>query len=383
MSPGLPRRRTDLWRGLRTIKEVVDGRISNSLLSVRSLDSSFPSIKKSLLPLDYTPIATPEAVTLPFMPQFCHLKQNTYQVPEAYTAVVPGMRHCAYENTLLDRHGNIIAESSNTYTQSKQFKWTAYILKKEEHINGCATLLRSASFRPVNDYYHVLIDNLPRLFAIHMQKFEPEQEIKLIAPDNVTPVEAFFLEKLGMRNLRIHVLPSNRIYRYENYIFSSFLTRQFSGYLPKEYLSFFSEKILPHRPGKKDKRVYISRSRAAHRRVTNEEEVLDILGKYGFKAYCFENMPFEEQIEIMYDAESIIAPHGAGLSNILFNRGGKVLELLGVSAMKPHYYYLSKSCGCQYDFLCFSSRNYIHDDFPVNVGRLRQKVESFIEGRKC
>ncbi|MBU1546128.1 MAG: glycosyltransferase family 61 protein [Proteobacteria bacterium] len=364
---------------MHTIKEVVDRQISSRFLTVKSLDESFPELKKQVLPLDYAPIETPEVIDMPFLPQCLHLRQSTYQIPQSYSAIIPDMKHCATENTLLDREGNIISESSNTYTQSKYFKWGSYFLKNDERISGTATLLRSASYRPLNDYYHVIIDNLPRLFVFAKQNFDLNEEIKLITVERITPLEDFFLKKLNIPGLKVHVVPKDRIYSFDNYIFSSFITRQFSGYIPKEYLSFFSDIILPKRPSRKDKRIYISRSQAGRRRVSNEDEVLAFLGKYGFEKYHFEKMSIEEQIETMYDAESIVAPHGAGLANVLFSRGSKVLELFGIREIKPNYYYLSKSCGCQYDFLCFPTCDHINDDFPVDIDRLRRKVEEFIE----
>nr|MBF0221951.1 glycosyltransferase family 61 protein [Desulfobulbaceae bacterium] len=372
-------KRSALWHNGRQIKELVGEKVSSRLLTVKSLEESFPELSRQILPFDYTPISTLEALEMPFLPQCQHLRQSTYQIPLAFSSAICGIKHCANENTLLDQKGNIIAESSNTYTQSKYFKWSSYLRKKEERIEGSATLLRSASFRPFNDYYHVLIDNLPRLFAFFAQNFNLQEDIKLIAIEKITPLEDFFLKRLEIPGLEIHVLPKDRIYSYDKYLFSSFLTRQFSGYIPSEYLSFFTEKVLPHRPRKKDTRIYISRSQAGRRRIKNEEEVLKLLGTYGFQTYHFETMSIEDQIEVMYDADAVIAPHGAGLANIIFCNGSKVLELFGIREIKPNYYYLSKSCNCPYDYLCFPNCTHINEDFLVNIDTLRHKVEDFIE----
>ena len=56
------------------------------------------------------------------------------------------------------------------------------------------------------------------------------------------------------------------------------------------------------------------------RRLINEEELLEVLEKYNFQNYFFEEMTMEEQIDLFSDAEIVIGPHGAGFANILFSK---------------------------------------------------------------
>lgn len=75
-------------------------------------------------------------------------------------------------------------------------------------------------------------------------------------------------------------------------------------------------------------RIYLSRARAPKRKVSNEEELSDTLGEFGFRVVHFEEHPFDEQVRIAADARFLISNHGAGLTNMLFMKpGGRVLEL--------------------------------------------------------
>jgi len=77
-----------------------------------------------------------------------------------------------------------------------------------------------------------------------------------------------------------------------------------------------------------EERLYITRSKAAKRRIVNEDEIEPILRRFGFQTVFAEDLSFEEQVQLCSRARYIVSNHGAGLTNILFMRdGGSVLEL--------------------------------------------------------
>lgn len=77
-----------------------------------------------------------------------------------------------------------------------------------------------------------------------------------------------------------------------------------------------------------EKRIYISRSGAAKRRIINEAEVAKLLDVFEFETVRAEELSFEQQVEICSQARYLVSNHGAGLTNMLFMpEGGSVLEL--------------------------------------------------------
>jgi len=75
-------------------------------------------------------------------------------------------------------------------------------------------------------------------------------------------------------------------------------------------------------------RIYISRQRAAKRRIVNEDEVTTVLRRFGFETIYAEELSFEQQVQTCSRARYIVSNHGAGLTNTLFmQKGGSVLEL--------------------------------------------------------
>jgi len=99
-------------------------------------------------------------------------------------------------------------------------------------------------------------------------------------------------------------------------------------------------------------KIYISREGQLLRFIENEKEVTALLEKYGFKKLIMEKFSYDEQINIMRNAQYVVSPHGAGLTNILFMaENTNVLEM----TTKPNpnkpltdYYKLSTMLGINY-----------------------------------
>jgi hypothetical protein len=84
------------------------------------------------------------------------------------------------------------------------------------------------------------------------------------------------------------------------------------------------EQTRPHSP-----RIYISRADATVRRVTNEDEVMDLLSARGFERYVLGELSYAEQVTLFSDAEAIVSPHGSGLLNQIYADDATVIELFG------------------------------------------------------
>jgi capsular polysaccharide biosynthesis protein len=77
-------------------------------------------------------------------------------------------------------------------------------------------------------------------------------------------------------------------------------------------------------------RIYISRANARRRRILNEAEVGSLLDSRGFRTVFAEQMKIAELAPLVRRAALVVAPHGAGITNVAFARSGiGVLELFG------------------------------------------------------
>lgn len=90
-------------------------------------------------------------------------------------------------------------------------------------------------------------------------------------------------------------------------------------------------------------------ARRSGRNIINHGEIYRILEDNGFtKLYC-EDFSFADQVEIFKNAEYIVAPHGAGLANIVFCKPAtKILEILSPRYLNNCFRKISSYCNLDY-----------------------------------
>ena len=82
-------------------------------------------------------------------------------------------------------------------------------------------------------------------------------------------------------------------------------------------------------PGLYPTRLYIDRGGSENRRLTNETALIEALAGLGFVAVRLEDYALSAQIALFANAEMIVAPHGAGLTNMVYaGKRTKLVELL-------------------------------------------------------
>jgi len=117
-------------------------------------------------------------------------------------------------------------------------------------------------------------------------------------------------------------------------------------------------------------RIYISRFKATRRRVINEAEVTKILNPLGFQLVFSELMSISEQASIFSSAKIIIAPHGAGLTNLVFcDPGTKVVEFFSPNYVNLTYWALSNQMNLEYYYLLGEGQL-----LPEFLGNLRYRL---------
>ena len=93
--------------------------------------------------------------------------------------------------------------------------------------------------------------------------------------------------------------------------------------------------------------------------LENEDELINNLIENGIEILKAEELSFEEQIKKFSNVAMIIAPHGAGLSNIVWAKTGtKVLEIFPENIFNDCYARIAVKLGFDYSYLvCDKSEN--------------------------
>lgn len=100
------------------------------------------------------------------------------------------------------------------------------------------------------------------------------------------------------------------------------------------------------------RRLYVSRGGADWRRVANEDEVERALAARGFEPVRAERLTAVEQVRLFAEAEVVVAPHGAGLANLVFaGPETVVVELHTPRFHSACYYGLADALGQDYRYV--------------------------------
>lgn len=172
------------------------------------------------------------------------------------------------------------------------------------------------------NYYHWVIDCLTRIEGVEYYKKQTGCQPVLIINSNPTSWQIESLKLLGYNSddyLEWNISKA----KVKKLIVPSF--RRQGEWVAPSALHWLRERILGQLNLIKDNQpdysqnIYVSRAKASGRRVINEDEVIDFLKPLGFVSYSLEEMSFSQQVRLFSSAKRIIAPHGAGLTNIIFS----------------------------------------------------------------
>jgi capsular polysaccharide biosynthesis protein len=78
---------------------------------------------------------------------------------------------------------------------------------------------------------------------------------------------------------------------------------------------------------------------------------MQTLEDIGFEGFCLSHLPFEEQVRLFADADIVVGPHGAGLTNIIYGTDVDVVELMTRQGAAEHFFVLANELGHSYEFV--------------------------------
>lgn len=100
--------------------------------------------------------------------------------------------------------------------------------------------------------------------------------------------------------------------------------------------------------------LLITRRHGSQRRIVNEQALLQRFPQ--LQAVALEELSFAEQVALFARARTVVAVHGAGLTNLLFARNARVIELypqVREEKDSSYFFQLSDALGLQHDlFAC-------------------------------
>lgn len=226
--------------------------------------------------------------------------------------------------------------------------------------DGWATTIESVY--PTGNYYHFLVDSLPRVWVLRHPTLR-DVPITLFLTRPLSPEKKELLRSLLPGNVSIQKTHRFTRVHADRYIHLPYLSKDRVGYnsdevetsagfIPQEYLDYFRTYMLDRAAtpdGGTPERIFVSRRGAKMRRLKNEREVVGFLEEHGFATVRPEQHDLEEQARLFDEAEVVVAQHGAALTNLMYMRGGTVVEIFSSSDTPQYYSQCADTLGLQYE----------------------------------
>lgn len=317
------------------------------------------------------------------IPRLIQSKIGTFTLEKPFVSEVANAELLGSTVVGFDENGNMIPETVAPNDLTISLPTRTFILKNLPSF-GAPQLDTVCSLWRTN-YYNWLMDSLTRIEGVEYYKEKTGRKPVLLIDSNPPKWKIESLKLLGYEpddciqwnrsriKVKRLVVPS---FRREGRLISPtacrWVRQRIFSNLPdvgSEKLSFSS-------------RIYISRPKAVGRQLINEDDVLEALTPFGFVAYTLENMSFSDQVRLFSQAEIVVAPHGAGLTNILFAENLIVIELFG-SYVVPSFFLLAKALGFHYGCLAsdHNQRNQYSEKFggiKIDIKKLRDLVAEML-----
>jgi capsular polysaccharide biosynthesis protein len=363
------------WRIDRAVdaESVVDGSITN---------------RQVIAPAQARVSLETNALDRPFLEVCKHFQEGWYSRPAIFTCEVPDAFCHVGTGLVCTRDFDAITDSQMKYRMAagpaavgnpiyRPFKWFKPV--RVRRLAGTFATIGNVYLR----YWgHWVFDCLPRLYSL--DQASAGERVVLLVPDDLPASWHESLACVLPSNFEVQSWPGSSWVQVERMLLASYASGLANSHMPREFYDFirnacFTKFGLPleNRPSE---RIYVSRAGTRHRRILNEEALVELLGRYGFKAVALEKLTFRQQVELFHRAEIVVGADGSNCANMLFAGRIKVLVLYSDRHPYTHWFTAAKGLGQQHFFLTCDGAS-MHADFSVDLKALEQLLNGPMELR--
>ena len=198
------------------------------------------------------------------------------------------------------------------------------------------------------EFYHWFHDVLPRLETAlpHLPA-----DTRFLINSNPKAWQLDSLTAFGIGPDRLEIQPGGMHTRVERLWFatpvghsslgSGAVIKRVANRLRRHFIGDDSRQGVNHR-------LYISRRKAALRRIVNESEIIPVLEGHGFEAVLCEDLSLREQVGLFAKTAAIIGGHGAGLTNLIYCMPGSFVGEIHIDGVPPAYLVMSRQLGMRF-----------------------------------
>jgi hypothetical protein len=217
------------------------------------------------------------------------------------------------------------------------------------------------------NFWHWFVDCLPKLLTL--ERGCPDETITVVMPDSLFEWQRATLQSVVGPKFQLRYFPPKTWVRAERLLWPSLAAEIGCALLPGNYLQELRRRVFaafpesdPSGPGR---RLYISRRKARHRRVTNEDALAPVLKKHHVELYEPDGLGFAEQLRTFRSAALIVGPHGAGLGGGIFSDKLQLVVFYATRRPPNYFHTQAVALGHKHAFVC-SDKDNEDVDFAVD-----------------
>ncbi len=272
-------------------------------------------------------------------------------MPETFILSIPkGKVYSA--NGLVLVHDGLIKELLWRWSSLRTTPLDLLSLPELEYVEGKVAVITQEGH---SNYYHWMVEVLPKLAILEESNISYDR----LYVSSYLPFMQQTLSLLGVDSEKILIAGRDTYIEAEELIVPS--APALSCYTPKWIVKYLRDKLLPQAERNIStqlfsKKVFVSRKKASYRRILNEDDVFAMLEPLGFVRYNLEDLTVLEQVHLFHHAEMIVAPHGAGLVNLVFAQPNALVIELFQEHEDDSFWYLSQVVGLNHH--CIKTTNF-------------------------
>lgn len=257
-----------------------------------------------------------------------------------------------YGGVIIDRH-NKVHSRFLSFPWSNELHPTLILPYLGRKILTCDKAILLITPVPSTNYYHWIIDVLPRLLIISKYRLIDFDERCLILHHSQRVYENETLESLGIQINKVIRIKPFEIIQVGDIITTDFVL-SFSGHIfpawKKSLLDDFKHQIIDHSSDKPSGKIYLLRGKQRTRRLIGEQQLIFLLQKKGFLILDPQKMTLKEQGNALASAHIVVAPHGAALTNIIFcSEQTLILEIRSTHKPPEYFSEIAKTYNLRFD----------------------------------
>ncbi len=248
-------------------------------------------------------------------------------IPKSYYS---NMKNCTvgmveFRVGVITEDNGLILDLSPDHAKKKIHPFLSYDdCRAQKTLKGKTLVLAAPAGK--GNYYHWMFHVMGRLSVLKSLEKNWSDFDNIVVNKTYAKFQENSIKDFGFKEEQLVYLDNYEFLKVEEGYYPSYLyfSKAVPHFLKRHYLK---DKNLSEQNVSK---IYISRRRSSIRKLLNEDSVVEFLvNECGYKEVFMEDYTIEEQAMMMYNSSHVIAPHGAGVPNIVFCRENtQVLEIL-------------------------------------------------------